>query len=64
LRESGAEAVLLGALADAGTGHLRRTRLLDAPIPEAVANGALRRLLQKEMVSEQDGEIALLSVAG
>jgi hypothetical protein len=63
LRESGAEAALLGALADAGTGRLPTTELSDLPIPVAVANGALRRLLQKEMVSERDGDIALLSVA-
>jgi predicted transcriptional regulator len=63
LRESGAEAELLGALADAGTGRLPMDELSDLPISEAVANGALRRLLQKGMVSEQDGVISLLSVA-
>jgi len=63
LRESGAEAALLSALADAGTGRLQTTELSDLPIPEAVANGALRRLREKGMVGEKDGEIALLSVA-
>jgi hypothetical protein len=66
LRESGAEAELLGALVDAGPGRLRARGihiLNEVPIPEAVANGALRRLREKGLVSERDGEIALLSVA-
>jgi hypothetical protein len=63
LRESGAEAELLGALADVGTGRLPTTELSDLPVTVAVANGALRRLRENGMVSEQDGFIALSSAA-